>query len=186
MMYSAAIPSLYVAGLLICFSMYWSDKILFLRHYKIPPRYGRDLAKRANKIMQFAILLHLFVGVYMLSNPDIFHYDDDHKIFGHRWTKAMGYFIERFFGVDPERWMRPHIILYMSGISIFILCFIAETTTGAMHKLVDCLCCCLDKKEGEITHSTDIYKEMSPEDQQHEFYMTNRELKKIEAERVEH
>ena len=82
MMYSAAIPSLYIAGLLICFSMYWSDKILFLRHYKIPARLGTDLARRAHNIMMFAIILHLLTGVYMLSNPEIFTYEGDKLKFG--------------------------------------------------------------------------------------------------------
>ena len=44
MMYSTTIPLLYFAGLLICASMYWSDKILFLRHYRLPPRYNKNLA----------------------------------------------------------------------------------------------------------------------------------------------
>jgi len=45
MMYSTAIPFLYACGLITCFLSYWVDKILFLRLYKIPPRYGLDLAK---------------------------------------------------------------------------------------------------------------------------------------------
>lgn len=55
-----------------------------------------------------------------------------------------------------------------------------------MTKMVYCLCCsCLDLTESDITHSTDIYKELSPEDAQHEFYMTNRILKKNDAYRDE-
>ena len=101
----------------------------------------------------------------MLSNPDIFTYYDDHEIFGHRYTLVIARIVKALFGVEAERWMQPHTVIYMGGISIFIVCFIAELSCGMMHKFVDCLCCCLDKKEGEVTHSTDIYKEMSPEDQ---------------------
>ena len=43
MMYSAAIPILYIPGSLICFVTYWSDKTMFLNYYKLPPRYGRVL-----------------------------------------------------------------------------------------------------------------------------------------------
>ena len=68
MMYSASIPCLYISGSLICLTMYWSDKVLFIRYYKLPPRLGRDLAKRSIKVMEFSILLHLVTGVYMFTN----------------------------------------------------------------------------------------------------------------------
>ena len=81
----------------------------------------------------------------------------------------------------------PHTVVYMIGICIFLLCFIGELSCGIMTKLIYCMCCsCLDLQEREVTHSTDIYNELSPEDQQHEFYMTNRVLKKIEGNRTEH
>ena len=123
MMYSAAIPSLYIAGLLICFSMYWSDKILFLRHYKLPPRYGRDLSKRSNKIMMYAILLHLFTGAYMLSNPEIFTYDDNEDFFGIWFVSLLGRVVEALFGIERERFLMPHTIIYMLGITLFLICF---------------------------------------------------------------
>ena len=72
LMYSVAIPILYVAGFLICVTMYWSDKVLFVRSYRIPPLYGLDLAGRTRVIMEYAIVLHLFTGLNMLSNPQIF------------------------------------------------------------------------------------------------------------------
>ena len=77
MMYSAAIPVLYLSGFLISLSMYWSDKVLFLRHYKLPPRHGRDLSSRMLWYMEYAIILHLLVGCYMLSNETIFSYSKE-------------------------------------------------------------------------------------------------------------
>ena len=74
--YSAAIPILYLAGCAQMTIMYWADKTLFLRHYRLPRRYGRKLAGRAVEVMQWAILLHLLFGLYMLSNPDIFTYEN--------------------------------------------------------------------------------------------------------------
>ena len=79
------------------------------------------------------------------------------------------------------------ILSVFIGICIFLLCFISELSCGIMTKIIYCMCCsCLDLQEREVTHSTDIYNELSPEDQQHEFFMTNRVLKKIEANRSEH
>ena len=77
LMYSSAIPILYPAGCALTIIMYWADKVLFLRHYRLPPRYGRRLAGRVVAVMEWAIILHLFFGLYMLSNPDIFTYEDE-------------------------------------------------------------------------------------------------------------
>lgn len=178
MMYSTAIPCLYFAGLLICVSMYWSDKVLFLRHYRLPPRLDRNLSTRAHLIMEFAIILHLFTGVYMLSNPDIFTYkEEDHE--GNHFISSL---LERLFGLESERFQQPHTVLYLVGIIIFLICFILERVFGLMTKLVYCCCCgCIDLSKNRDSHSTDIYRELSREDQQHEFYMTNLKLKKNRA-----
>ena len=44
MTFSAAIPVLYMAGFILCFVTYWTDKSLFLKFYKIPPKHGSHLA----------------------------------------------------------------------------------------------------------------------------------------------
>jgi len=72
LMYSTTIPTLYIAGFLLCVVQYWSDKILFLRYYKTPPKYGLFLATKVKNIIEWSILLHLFMGLYMMSNPEIF------------------------------------------------------------------------------------------------------------------
>lgn len=72
MMFSAAIPILYLAGVILCVTTYWTDKFLLLRFYRIPPRHGSNLAHRARNIIEWSLLIHLFTGMYMLSNPDIF------------------------------------------------------------------------------------------------------------------
>ena len=50
MMFSTAIPFLYIAGILLCVAMYWTDKALLLRFYKIPPKHGSDLAFKARSV----------------------------------------------------------------------------------------------------------------------------------------
>jgi hypothetical protein len=72
MTYSAAMPILYFSGFLLFVAMYWSDKILFLRNYKTPPKYGTELASRALGILEWSIPLHLCFGIYMMTNPEIF------------------------------------------------------------------------------------------------------------------
>lgn len=65
--YSSGLPCLYLAGFLICFVSYWSDKFLFLRHFKNPPQYTKDLIMRAIYIMEYGVALHLVFGVFMLT-----------------------------------------------------------------------------------------------------------------------
>lgn len=77
MMFSAAIPALYFAGFILCFTIFWTDKALFLKFYQIPPRHGSDLAHKARNIIEWSLLLHLFMGLYMLSNPHIFTSEED-------------------------------------------------------------------------------------------------------------
>lgn len=84
LMYSTAMPVLYLCGVVVCAITYWTDKILFLRLYRTPPRYGLELAKGVQTVMEWAILLHLFVGLYMISNPEIFNFtegNDPHEHF---------------------------------------------------------------------------------------------------------
>lgn len=85
MMFSAAIPMLYLAGVIICFVMYWADKALFMRVYKLPPKHGADLANSARNIIEWSLVLHLFMGFYMISNPDIFTSEEDEN-------EAVGFF----------------------------------------------------------------------------------------------
>jgi len=72
MMFSVAIPVLYLAGVLLCFFTYWTDKFLLLKFYRKPPRHGSHLAHRARNIIELSLIVHLFTGLYMLSNPEIF------------------------------------------------------------------------------------------------------------------
>ena len=76
-MYSATIPILYFTGFLVCIVQYWVDKALYLRDYKNPPKYGLELAKYCRLAIEYALVVHLFMGLYMMSNPDIFPPGDD-------------------------------------------------------------------------------------------------------------
>ena len=77
MMYSLAMPVLYFCGFVVSLTQYWTDKVLFLRNYRNPPYHGLELAHRAQTVMEWAILLHLFTGIYMISNPEIFNFKTD-------------------------------------------------------------------------------------------------------------
>jgi hypothetical protein len=73
--YSLSMPFLYFGGVLIFSCMYWTDKILFLRHLSTPPMFRTELANRTYLILEWAVILHLFFGLFMISNPDITNFD---------------------------------------------------------------------------------------------------------------
>ena len=77
LLYSTSMPLLYLAGFTICFSVYWSDKYMFISYYRTPPRLGIELMKSTGKVMEIAIILHLLFGCYMITNPDIFNWQED-------------------------------------------------------------------------------------------------------------
>lgn len=77
--YSAAMPVLYSAGFLLFVSMYWSDKTLFLRHYRTPPKYGAELAHRAMALLEWAVPVHFLFGLNMLTSAEIFREDESNS-----------------------------------------------------------------------------------------------------------
>ena len=184
MMYSAAIPCLYPAGFALMVISYWQDKIMFLRHYRIPPRYGRALAARVVKILEVGIILHLFFGLYMLSNPDIFTYEDE-KISAPGWmqefTKLFAQGAVNLLGEEYEdRFSQVHTVIYCFGISIFLVLFLLEKVFGAIEKLLGKCFRFFDDKEKEQEFSTDIYSELTPNQQFNEYQATNTAIKHIE------
>jgi hypothetical protein len=74
MLYSLAMPFLYFAGFFVMAAMYWSDKILFVKFFSTPPRYGTQIARRTYFILEFAIIAHFMFGIYMISNPTMFDF----------------------------------------------------------------------------------------------------------------
>ena len=168
MMYSAAMPILYFFGSLICLIQYWSDKILFLRHYRLPPRYGRVIASRTTQIMEFSILLHLIVGLFMLTSLDIFSTEDTNK---HEnlllvWlTKKFTFPIVELFGLEKERFMTNHAVLYICGIALFLVCFLLERFFSLFRTAIsNCLCLSDDNIQSDKRNfCSNIYEELSIE-----------------------
>ena len=167
-MFSSTIPILYFAGFLLCLVMYWTDKLLFLKFYRLPPRHGSTLAKEARDIIEWSLLLHLGMGIYMLSNPDIFtSEEDDNKAvqFLQGYAKFIAIGVSAITGVDNERFGQVHIVFYCVGVGIFIGLFIIEKVFGFFSKCVGkTCCCCLNRDTVEPVFSNDIFKDI-PNDQ---------------------
>lgn len=168
MMFSAAIPVLYLAGVILCFSTYWTDKYLLLRFYQVPHRHGSNLAHRARSIIEWSLVMHLFVGMYMLSNPDIFVGEgDDNKPTG--FFQSISEFttigIRLLTGVESERFKQAHIIFYAIGTGAFLVLFLIEKITGFFSRCIGRACCCLDRDSTDEIFSNEIFGEIPAEQQ---------------------
>ena len=173
MMFSAAIPVLYLAGFMLCFVIYWTDKTLFLKFYSIPPRFGSDLAHQARNIIEWSLLIHLFMGLYMLSNPDIFtsEEEDNQAVdFFREYAEFIASGISILTGVDSERFGQIHTVLYSVGISIFSVLFIIEKVSNTFSRLMRKICCCCLNKNAEVdVFSNDLYNDINMESQRKEY-----------------
>jgi hypothetical protein len=78
MMFSAGMPLLYLVFFFELLIKYWVDKIWFLRLNRTPPRYGQELTDSARSKLYFGVILHLLIGFFMYSNPDLF---SDNRLF---------------------------------------------------------------------------------------------------------
>ena len=66
--YALSMPILYFA-MFICFlTSYWQTKLLFLRYYKNPPLYTKELVKDVIYIMEWGVVVHLVFGAFMMTN----------------------------------------------------------------------------------------------------------------------
>jgi hypothetical protein len=66
--YTTSMPIMYFAAFIICLLAYWTDKFLFLRYYKNPPQYTKEIIMGAIQIMELGVVLHLVFGLFMITN----------------------------------------------------------------------------------------------------------------------
>lgn len=77
-MFSAGMPLLYLVLFFELLIKYWVDKTWFLRLNRTPPRYGQELTDSARSKLYYGVILHLLIGFFMYSNPDLF---SDNRVF---------------------------------------------------------------------------------------------------------
>ena len=172
MMFSAVIPILYFAGFLLCFVSYWTDKQLFVSWFRIPPRHGSNMVRQARGVIEWSLIVHLFMGLYMISNPAIFADEDadDAVAFLAYYAKFIGIGVTWLTGVESVRFEQTHTILYSAGIGIFLICFIIEKVSGTCSSIMGKICCCcLYKDTQEASFSNDLFNDIAGDKQSDEY-----------------
>lgn len=183
MLYSLAMPFLYFAGLLIFISMYWTDKILFLKYWRTPPKYTTELARRTLFLLEWAIILHFLFGLYMISNPKIFSFSSSQIDPSIQWalpiTELIGKWANSWFGVSADRFSQVHTVLYVFGICVFLVIFIIERVLGLVSKFISWITNCVTKKTLHIEEfSSNLLKELNFDDLQMEYSQTLQHIAK--------
>ena len=76
-MYSSGMPILYPIAFLTFLATYWCDKLFLLCFYKRPVSHTIYLSQRTIKLMNFSMIPHFLLGLYMYSNSRILPSDID-------------------------------------------------------------------------------------------------------------
>lgn len=114
-MLSTGFPLLYVVGAIFYFVFYWVYKVLLMNYYMKTTSFNEDLAIKSLKVIEFGLILKIFMGSLMLSNKAIFGSSSDFR---------SNYFysvVTDFLGQEgTSRFSSNHSILYM-GICLVLV-----------------------------------------------------------------
>ena len=106
--------------------------------------------------------VHIYVELQMIMNIG---HDLDISLF--IFTQTVIYPVQYAFGLEEDRFKTDHAMLYICGIALFVTCFLFERLFGLVTMTVDWFCC-MDNDDVEQTVCTNIFEDLSLEDQFHE------------------
>jgi hypothetical protein len=72
MLFGACMPSLYFAGMTLCFTTYWTSKFFFLKKYKVPTKFGVVQSVNVVNLLMWFSWIHMIFGLYMMGSPYTF------------------------------------------------------------------------------------------------------------------
>jgi len=70
-MYSLGMPILFLISAINFTIMYWVDKWLVLRFYRLPRNYDETTINSTLKQLNYAFYFHLVMGFLIISNNDL-------------------------------------------------------------------------------------------------------------------
>ena len=107
LMYSSGMPVLYFCGFVFYIVTYWINKFLLINYYQKSTTLTRTIPTFAITFMKYALFMHSFLSLLMLTNPIAFktkhRYDEDGKLMG---VNAI-FDAEEFF-IGLIKWWRSH------------------------------------------------------------------------------
>lgn len=70
-MYSSGMPILYLVGAIFFAFTYLANKLLILKFYK-KTSLQRTIPLQVNRFLKYSLILHMFCGLFMVTNPTAF------------------------------------------------------------------------------------------------------------------
>lgn len=70
-MYSSGLPILFPIAIINFVIIFWMDKTLLLRFYRLPKNHDETAIKYSLDMMKYAVLFHFIIGAFMYSNDRI-------------------------------------------------------------------------------------------------------------------
>ena len=118
--FSTAIPDLIILNAIYFFLHFWMDKMLATRTCKLPPKYDISLNDRANNILGFSILMHIFASIWIFSTLELFPnsisvYDSVTRV-KYYYVKPMS-FVNRI--LDPR--VSSYLVLFIGTLCTFYM-----------------------------------------------------------------
>ena len=71
-MYSGGVPLLLPVLVVYLTLQYWVDKWLFMRYYKIPPKFNLSIHNRSMQIVPYALILHVLMSLWFYTTPELY------------------------------------------------------------------------------------------------------------------
>jgi hypothetical protein len=148
MIYSTALPTLFLLWPLYMTINYWYDKTMLLRLCKIPPRYSEDLMDYATYCVVFAIVVHLFMAIWILGTPAIFPM----RVLAYEALDNTYYFLVEQMSV-VERLVNSQTSIFLLLMIILLgLMFIVEPTALGTYRI----CCTKPARRGETGYAANL------------------------------
>jgi hypothetical protein len=126
-MFSPGLPVMFLISGINFLVMYWIDKFLILRFYKLPKNFDADSIKFTIEKMKYAFIFHLIVGLFILSSSNLLPLSDE--------LPSSIRFVDKLQKkVSAVRIKSVHMILFILGMVILILINLFEKTVFSFCK----------------------------------------------------
>lgn len=121
MLYSTALPTVFLLLPLYLTINYWFDKTMLLRMCKMPPLYAEALMDYAVYLLTFAIMLHLIAAIWILGTPAIF---PSRVLVYQSVTKVNYFYVEQLSVLERLINSRTSVLLLLLIILLGLMIFV--------------------------------------------------------------
>jgi hypothetical protein len=117
-MYLASMPIFALVGLVTFYVTYWVDKFLFIRFYATPIRYPASVGLHATALIPYAVMAHLILSLWAVSQSDVFATSRSETSFGLAVYNNLG--LQVFNSAGLRKLITQEHTVYLSLLLLFL------------------------------------------------------------------